>query len=132
MLHADASARHVYANLPLEMMHAPVLGPAHPFQRDGIAAGMKNHRSGHVEVRRGFGPWRCECVTGNAPCAARGAEECVGRGLPEQRLSTAQGDESEGSIAWQPQAGSRERCMGMRLGLEGRRHVSPAQIAALC
>lgn len=43
----------MYANLPLEMMHAPVLGPAHPFQRDGIAAGMKNHRSGHVEVRRG-------------------------------------------------------------------------------
>lgn len=41
----------MYANLPYEEMHAPVVGPAHPFQKDGIAAGMKNHRSGHVEVR---------------------------------------------------------------------------------
>ena len=48
---ADASARQVYANLPYEEMHAPVVGPAHPFQKDGIAAGMKNHRSGHVEVQ---------------------------------------------------------------------------------
>ena len=47
---ADATARQVYANLPYEEMHAPVVGPAHPFQKDGIAAGMKNHRSGHVEV----------------------------------------------------------------------------------
>ena len=37
-------------NLPYEQMHAPVLGPAHPFQKDGIAAGMRNHRAGHVEV----------------------------------------------------------------------------------
>ncbi len=48
---ADATARKVYANLPLVEMHAPVVGPAHPFQKDGIAAGMKNHRSGYVEVR---------------------------------------------------------------------------------
>ncbi len=41
----------MYANLPLVEMHAPVVGPAHPFQKDGIAAGMKNHRSGYVEVR---------------------------------------------------------------------------------
>ena len=47
---ADATARKVYANLPLVEMHAPVVGPAHPFQKDGIAAGMKNHRSGYVEV----------------------------------------------------------------------------------
>lgn len=45
----DARARSVNYNLPLEEMHAPVLGPAHPYQRDGIAAGLKNHRSGHVE-----------------------------------------------------------------------------------
>ncbi len=38
-------------NLPYEEMHAPVVGPAHPYQKDGIAAGMKNHRTGHVEVR---------------------------------------------------------------------------------
>ncbi len=37
-------------NLPYEEMHAPVVGPAHPYQKDGIAAGMKNHRTGHVEV----------------------------------------------------------------------------------
>lgn len=42
----------MYANLPYDEMHAPVVGPAHPFQKDGIAAGMKNHRSGHVEVRK--------------------------------------------------------------------------------
>lgn len=24
-------------------------GPAHPFQKDGLAAGLKNHRAGHVE-----------------------------------------------------------------------------------
>ena len=25
-------------------------GPAHPFNKDGLAAGMRNHRAGHVEV----------------------------------------------------------------------------------
>ncbi len=25
-------------------------GPAHPYQKDGLAAGLKNHRAGHVEV----------------------------------------------------------------------------------
>lgn len=47
---ADATARQVMVNLPYEQMHAPVVGPAHPYQKDGIAAGMKNHRTGHVEV----------------------------------------------------------------------------------
>ncbi|GLC42328.1 hypothetical protein PLESTB_000659000 [Pleodorina starrii] len=45
----SASARKVYVNLPAEEMHAPVLGPAHPFQKDGLAAGYKNHFVGHVE-----------------------------------------------------------------------------------
>lgn len=27
----------------------PPPGPAHPYQKDGIAAGLKNHRGGHVE-----------------------------------------------------------------------------------
>lgn len=27
-------------------------GPAHPYTKDGVAAGMKNHFVGHVEVRR--------------------------------------------------------------------------------
>lgn len=52
LLSADASVRQVMANLPYEQMHAPVVGPAHPFQKDGIAAGMRNHRAGHVEVSR--------------------------------------------------------------------------------
>lgn len=44
-----ATARKTYVNLPLSQMHAAVVGPAHPFTVDGLAAGAKNHRSGHVE-----------------------------------------------------------------------------------
>lgn len=29
--------------------HTVPAGPAHPYQKDGIAAGLKNHRAGHVE-----------------------------------------------------------------------------------
>ena len=46
----DATARSTYTNLPYEQMHAPMVGPAHPFNKDGIAAGRRNHRAGHVEV----------------------------------------------------------------------------------
>lgn len=45
-----ASARQVRYNLPLEQMHAPVLGPMHPGQKEGLVAGLRNHRSGHVEL----------------------------------------------------------------------------------
>jgi len=45
----DPSVRKVMYNLPVEDLHAPVLGPAHPYSRDGLAAGQRNHRSGHVE-----------------------------------------------------------------------------------
>lgn len=45
----DPAARVAKYNLPIEDMHAPVLGPEHPFQRDGLAEGLKNHRAGHVE-----------------------------------------------------------------------------------
>ncbi|EFJ39885.1 hypothetical protein VOLCADRAFT_78216 [Volvox carteri f. nagariensis] len=45
----SAGARKVMVNLPMEEMYAPVLGPAHPFQKDGLAAGYKNHFVGHVE-----------------------------------------------------------------------------------
>ncbi|GAB4821604.1 hypothetical protein N2152v2_008650 [Parachlorella kessleri] len=45
----DAAVRQVKYNLPLEQMHAPVLGPAHPTARRGVAANLRNHRSGHVE-----------------------------------------------------------------------------------
>ena len=37
--------------MPVDQMLAPLVGPAHPYARDGIAAGQKNHRSGQVEVR---------------------------------------------------------------------------------
>ena len=47
---ADIKARQVYYNVPYEDMHAPAVGPAHPFNKDGLAAGMRNHRAGHVEV----------------------------------------------------------------------------------
>ena len=46
---ADATARKTYHNLPYEQLHAPALGPAHPFSKDGMAAGLRNHRAGHVE-----------------------------------------------------------------------------------
>lgn len=46
----DPAARKVMYNLPVEDLHAPIVGPAHPFQKDGLAAGQKNHFSGHVEV----------------------------------------------------------------------------------
>lgn len=54
---AEASARHlqdptlrkIHYNLPVETMHAPVLGPAHPYNKDGLATGHRNHRAGHVE-----------------------------------------------------------------------------------
>ena len=46
---ADAAARKTYYNLPYDQLHAPALGPAHPFSKDGMAAGLRNHRAGHVE-----------------------------------------------------------------------------------
>lgn len=45
----DPKARSVQYNLPHKDMAAPLVGPAHPYQKDGIAAGLKNHRAGHVE-----------------------------------------------------------------------------------
>ncbi|KAF5834400.1 WD40-repeat-containing domain protein [Dunaliella salina] len=52
-----SSTRHLLApttrktiyNAPYEDMHAPALGPAHPYNKDGLAAGLRNHRIGHVE-----------------------------------------------------------------------------------
>jgi len=46
---ADTAARKTYYNLPYDQLHAPALGPAHPFSKDGRAAGLRNHRAGHVE-----------------------------------------------------------------------------------
>ena len=82
---ADATARKVYANLPLVEMHAPVVGPAHPFQKDGIAAGMKNHRSGYVEVRQ-----RAPAVQSlrQLPCADTDGVRTAG--LPHARLPLRQ------------------------------------------
>jgi len=41
--------RSITFNVPADELHAPVVGPAHPFTKDGVAAGLKNHTSGHVE-----------------------------------------------------------------------------------
>ena len=50
----------MYYNVPYEDMHAPAVGPAHPFNKDGLAAGMRNHRAGHVEVSTSLSPaWCC-------------------------------------------------------------------------
>ncbi|PRW45460.1 pre-mRNA-processing factor 17-like isoform X1 [Chlorella sorokiniana] len=43
-----AAARQVMYNLPVEQMHAPVMGPAHHNQKSALA-GLRNHRAGHVE-----------------------------------------------------------------------------------
>lgn len=43
-----AAARKVMYNLPVEQMHAPVVGPLHANQKD-LLQGLRNHRSGHVE-----------------------------------------------------------------------------------
>lgn len=47
---AAANIRTVYANLPYDQMHAPIVGPANPNTKNGLAAGLRNHRAGHVEV----------------------------------------------------------------------------------
>lgn len=47
---AAADARFAHANLPYEQMHAPIVGPANPYSKDGLPAGVRNHRAGHVEV----------------------------------------------------------------------------------
>ncbi|KAJ6890367.1 hypothetical protein NC651_024003 [Populus alba x Populus x berolinensis] len=42
--------QHVVAFNPnYDQMWAPVLGPAHPYAKDGIAQGMRNHKLGFVE-----------------------------------------------------------------------------------
>lgn len=47
---AAANVRTVYANLPYDQMHAPIVGPSNPYTKNGLAAGLRNHRAGHVEV----------------------------------------------------------------------------------
>ena len=47
---AAANVRTVYANLPYDQMHAPIVGPANPNTKNWLAAGLRNHRAGHVEV----------------------------------------------------------------------------------
>lgn len=43
-----AVSRQVMFNLPVEQMHAPVVGPLHHNQKHALS-GVRNHRSGHVE-----------------------------------------------------------------------------------
>lgn len=44
-----AAARSIQYNLPIEQMHAPVLGPAAPNSRGGLPVGMQNHWAGQVD-----------------------------------------------------------------------------------
>jgi pre-mRNA-processing factor 17 len=42
-------ALNVQARTKESLLRCAHAGPAHPFTRDGIAAGLRNHRAGHVE-----------------------------------------------------------------------------------
>ena len=50
VVYAAANVRTVYATLPYDQRHAPIVGPSNPYTKDGLAAGVRNHRAGHVEV----------------------------------------------------------------------------------
>lgn len=53
-------ARHVvYHNPRVSDLHAPVAGPAHPYRAQGMAAGERNHPTGHVEDAH-VGTWTFE------------------------------------------------------------------------
>ncbi|KAK3283548.1 hypothetical protein CYMTET_8758 [Cymbomonas tetramitiformis] len=45
----DPNSRKVFYNPRYENMYAPVAGPEHPFNKDGLADGLKNHKQGFVE-----------------------------------------------------------------------------------
>ena len=47
---ADPSSRAVYYNPKFEELYAPVAGPVHPTNKDGLARGATNHKLGMVEV----------------------------------------------------------------------------------
>eukprot|EP00899_Mesostigma_viride_P009271 jgi/Mesvir1/18345/Mv14244-RA.1 len=45
----DPSSHVVRYNPTVEQLWAPVAGPAHPFYKDGLSRGVKNHKTGFVE-----------------------------------------------------------------------------------
>ncbi|XP_024375770.1 uncharacterized protein [Physcomitrium patens] len=45
----DPSQRKVNYNPTAEQLWAPVAGPAHPYAKDGVAQGLRNHKIGFVE-----------------------------------------------------------------------------------
>mmetsp|Transcript_27077 Transcript_27077/g.48257 ORF Transcript_27077/g.48257 Transcript_27077/m.48257 type:complete len:581 (-) Transcript_27077:109-1851(-) len=45
----DPNRKKVFHNPKYEEMYTPVAGPQHPFRKDGLARGLKNHTTGHVE-----------------------------------------------------------------------------------
>eukprot|EP00240_Pyramimonas_obovata_P007446 CAMPEP_0118921158 /NCGR_PEP_ID=MMETSP1169-20130426/527_1 /TAXON_ID=36882 /ORGANISM="Pyramimonas obovata, Strain CCMP722" /LENGTH=183 /DNA_ID=CAMNT_0006861833 /DNA_START=214 /DNA_END=761 /DNA_ORIENTATION=- len=45
----DPARKQVYYNPKYEDMYAPIAGPAHPYSKDGLSAGQRNHKLGHVE-----------------------------------------------------------------------------------
>ncbi|MCO5596381.1 hypothetical protein L7F22_050442 [Adiantum nelumboides] len=45
----DPSQRKINFNPTYDQLWAPIAGPAHPYSKDGIAQGMRNHKLGFVE-----------------------------------------------------------------------------------
>lgn len=45
----DPSRRQVHFNPSYDQLWAPIAGPAHPYAKDGVAQGMRNHKLGFVE-----------------------------------------------------------------------------------
>jgi hypothetical protein len=45
----QVASRHECYHFDCSLCCCVCTGPAHPYQKDGIAAGLKNHRAGHVE-----------------------------------------------------------------------------------
>ena len=46
---SDPSKHTIYYNAKFDDMYAPVEGPNNPYETDGVARGLKNHKLGMVE-----------------------------------------------------------------------------------
>ncbi len=84
--HAASNSRKVFSNLPYEQMHAPIVGPANPYTKDGLATGSRNHMTGHVEVRP-----RCSLEMWLSPfhkIRCCGETTCSGSGVSTQQMTS--------------------------------------------
>ncbi|KXZ41899.1 hypothetical protein GPECTOR_249g617 [Gonium pectorale] len=106
----SAGARIMHQNLPIEQMHAPVLGPAHPYQKDGLAAGYKNHFVGHVEDAH-MNPYHFEREYHNFHTLGFGqAPSGIGVvGRPVDEEAAAADVEGGGAVSWKRRKTTAER-----------------------